>query len=77
MLLCLMFLLTACFNKPVVVTEVEYVYPPQHLTNPTPIPQPWLGITIEEIITELLPEYKLALEECNADKTSIRNLQVD
>jgi hypothetical protein len=57
------------------VVEVEYIYPPRHLTEPTAMPQPWPGITIEQVITELLPEYQQAIRECNEDKRAIRGLQ--
>lgn len=60
--------------RQVTKTEYVYIYPAEELTAPTPMPLPWIGITVEEWPTLYRPMMEQALDACNIDKQAIRDL---
>lgn len=65
-------LLTGCGQSPVQpVTVMQHLVPAQ-LTEPTPVP-PFIGRTFGDAV-EYIPACVAAVQQCNADKASIRSI---
>lgn len=65
-------LLTGCDLSPVRPVQVIEIPVPESLTEPTPVP-PFTGRTYGDAV-EYIPACVAAVQQCNADKASIRSI---